>query len=475
MKLILQLLLILTLTGTSRIAWGQEYVSSTFIRSLDKNYFLNNYGLAVHSGVDLYRMLYTTVDLEGRPDTASGLVVLPVEKGYDYSISVYHHGTVGSRFEVPSYSSGEDEIAALFGALGFVSLAPDYIGLGDSRGFHPYIHANSEAWATRDMVMAVEEFCELNATYVRKRVLFTGYSQGGHAGMAAHRLFETEDLGYEVPAAAHMSGPYVISEVMKDMLLSDEEYPLVAYLPFVSLSYNEVYGIFNGNIQNFFIPKYATAINRFYNEEIDLWTLNGFLANTLLTDHGGVYPKFMIQPDMLASILSDDDHPVNLALKDNDVHDWAPEADTKLFYCGADEQVDFQNSITCESTMKQNGAPEVEAINLNNNADHGGCVSPALTASLFHFLAYRDLLMVGVEEAKLFDQVGVYATQDEMCISNLPNGKNIFSLYGYDGNVYFNNKLINETTIPVNLNSGVYILVIQHENGAYTSKKVFVR
>ena len=474
MKQVLRLAFSLIIGCIAVLSYSQNYVSSNFIRSLDQNYFLNNYGLSVHTGVDLYQMLYTTVDLEGKLDTASGLVALPVKKEYDYSIVVYHHGTVGSRYEVPSFSSGEDEIAALFAAIGFVGLAPDYLGLGESRGFHPYIHADSEAWASRDMVKAVEEFCQNNSTYVRKRVLFTGYSQGGHAGVAAHRLFEMEEFDYEVPAAAHMSGPYVISTIMKEFLLSEEEYPLVAYLPFVALSYNEVYGIFDGDIENFFLPKYAGAIMQFYNEEIDLWKLNDLLANTLFSEFGGVFPNKMVQPDMLEAILSNDDHPVNIALRDNDVHDWTPMADTKLFYCGADEQVDFQNSIICEETMNQNGAPSVEAINLNNNADHGGCVTPAVTAGLFHFLAYRDLLMVGTNEFEDLD-ISIQGNQTSIEIEGLPSGNHTISLYGYDGSIYLQDVLLNHNHISVNLNSGLYIGVIQLENGAVLCKKVFVK
>ena len=35
---------------------------------------------------------------------------------------------------------------------------PDYLGMGESPGLHPYVHGESEATATLDMIRAAREF-----------------------------------------------------------------------------------------------------------------------------------------------------------------------------------------------------------------------------------------------------------------------------------------------------------------------------
>lgn len=414
------LLTILVVTGSASL-FGQKFISSEYLRSYDKAHFLAEYSLFVQNAVDLYRINYTTVNTEGEVDTASGLVILPDNNNFTYSVIAYHHGTVGSRYDVPSYESFEILIPSIYAAYGFISIAPDYIGLGDSKGFHPYIHAASEAWNTKDMLIAAEEFYKEKDYTFKRRVMMSGYSQGGHAGMAAHRLLETEDLGFEVVAATHMSGPYDISSGMKDLLLSEEEYPLVAYMPYVALSFDLVYGIFNGDINNFFLPNYSDIIMRFYREEIDLWTMNDLLVAELNSEFGKAIPAKMIVPQVLADIVANENHPVNVALRDNDVYDWTPTADTKLYYCGKDEQVAFQNSLTAEAKMKENGTKLIEAVNIDPNGTHSSCVSPAVTRSVFFFLSFRQLTDID-------DEIFV----KELAIHPNPVGQGVITLIGLE-------------------------------------------
>ena len=366
LKKLLTSTLILAVCVISR---SQDYISNTYLETLESSYFFSTFGLSVINGVDLYRMEYTTIGSDGLLDTASGLVVLPTNKDITYNTVVYHHGTVGSRFEVPGYGSFERVLPAILGAYGFVAIAPDYLGLGSSRGFHPYIHAATQASSSRDMVLAVKQFLELQDYQTDNTLMMTGYSQGGHAGMATHRLFEEQDLGYEVVAASHMSGPYDISGAMKSLLLSDDEYPLVAYVPNVVLGYNEVYGLFEKDLSDIFLPQYANKILEYYREETDLWSLNEELVDLLRNEFGKANPNYMLVPDTLAAINSNPDHPVNQKLRENDVYDWAPNAATLLIYCGMDEQVAPVNSITADSVMRANGASNVRLVLADANGD----------------------------------------------------------------------------------------------------------
>ena len=51
------------------------------------------YGAIIQNGVDLYKVTYTTPDAFGQPDTASGLLVVPVrQQSSRYPVLVYQHG-----------------------------------------------------------------------------------------------------------------------------------------------------------------------------------------------------------------------------------------------------------------------------------------------------------------------------------------------------------------------------------------------
>lgn len=443
-------------------ASSQQVTSSEYLLSYDQEYFNNDLGISFSKyGVDLYRINYTTTDLEGAVDTASGLVVIPQLEDLNLALLSYSHGTVGSRYEVPSYLSFEHTIAAIYSSMGVVTIAADYLGLGDNKGVHPYVHADSEAWASHDMMLAVKDFlpAEMNVQ-LDDRLILTGYSQGGHAAMALHRLIESE-TDTEVTVSMPMSGPYSISTGMRDLLTSDEEYSVVAYLANTAISYQEVYGnIFpNGNIEEFFKPLYLGPINQFINEEVDLWQLDSILREMLIVNEGGAYPSKMVMDDILADILSDDNHPVNIALRDNDVFDWAPVADTRLLYCAGDDQVAFENSLIAKEKMHENGATQVEAINLNSAFDHTECVNPAATALVFYLLAFVEPTGVDRVETGMF-VVYPNPTSGRFTIElendTEPVRIEIFNVQGE--RIYSINDTKSLTNVDIDVHTGIYFI-----------------
>jgi len=213
----------MVMLSCSALVRAQELVSSEQIGQASREELgelFGPFGGLVENSVTLYRILYTTPDIEGRTDTASRLLILPNRPDDVLPLICVQHGTVNSKSDVPSNLAGGYELGLSFGALGYVTVMPDFLGLGESRGFHPYVHADSEAWASLDMLLAVEAFAAQNGVLLNDQLFITGYSQGGHAGMALHRDIElnNSDL-YTVTAASHMSGPYSISGIMRDLIL----------------------------------------------------------------------------------------------------------------------------------------------------------------------------------------------------------------------------------------------------------------
>lgn len=345
------------------------------------------------NGVALHKVRYITSNVEGGIDTASGLLGIPLVDFTKSPLLSYQHGTSNSREDVPSRQSFESNIVLAFAASGYVTVAPDYIGLGDSKGQHPYAHAASEAWATLDLLRAVKELQDPLEFSLNDQLFLTGYSQGGHATMAAHRSAQLEYPDeFTVTASAPMSGPYDISGSMVDFTLQCNRYAFLSYLGNVALSYQLVYKDFlpNGDLSEYFKPDYAAEVEKFASEEIDLFTLNERLAALTTRDVNDTVPKYMLQPAVYQSILDDPNYPANIALADNDVYDWAPEAPTRLYYCEGDDQVTHLNSLVAEAKMNENGAPDVVSINIQSDLDHGECARPAIEATIDFFNQFKD-------------------------------------------------------------------------------------
>ena len=242
---------------------GQKLISTTPAGIISRDFLSFLFGAngsLLENGIELYKITYTTVDVFGKPDTASGLIILPSNGKKSFFPVIYQHGTVDDRNDVPSNVKGGWEAGAVFAGLGYFTILPDYLGLGTSRGYHPYVHAASQSWAATDMLKAAVTFAANAGITLNEKLFITGYSQGGHASMALHRDLEKNPVpGFKVAAAAHLSGPYSISTSMLDILLSNQEYGNSGYLPHTLLGYNHIYKLYT-NLNQVIKPAYLDIV-----------------------------------------------------------------------------------------------------------------------------------------------------------------------------------------------------------------------
>ena len=455
-------------------AEAQQLISSEPKGTFTKEELNAQYGPFFENGVKLHKILYTTPDLQGVTDTASGLLMIPDRPNAVMPLLCAQHGTVTSKTDVPSNLQGGYELGAVFAGLGYVTVMPDFLGLGESRGFHPYVHAASEASASLDMLLATQEYAAQNNIALNDQLFITGYSQGGHAAMALHREIELNkgDL-FKVTAASHMSGPYSISGVMRDLIIGDTPYFFPAYVPFTIISYDEVYNIFE-NLDDIFKPAYANLIEKFYDGTFTLSKVNELLIDLLQTSEGASIPKFMFQDSVLNAVLADPNHPFNVALRDNDVYEWAPQAPTRLIYCTADDQVPFRNSIVADSVMNVLGAPDVMSIDANSAADHGGCVFPAVLQTFLFFNQYKSIT-TDVNEFVILQDVKIYPNpaSDLININNISDNS-IVQIIDFEGRIRKSKQSQSDSiTIDLkNLNKGFYVLKIISDKGSWLGKIV---
>lgn len=375
---------------------AQNIVSIDFLENRTRAELTADFGIFVKYGADLYRVTYETPDINGVKDTASGLFVYPAPEEVTeinvYPSLIYQHGTVGDRNDVPSQLNGGYQLALFWASVGYATSAADFLGLGTSRGFHPYVHARTEATAAIDFHLAIKQVASEQDFLLNEQLFVTGYSQGGHAAAAAQKMIQEDYVGQlEVTAAAPMSGPYSISGIMRDLMLDDDQaYFFVGYAPYSVMSYNLEYEIFQDLNQVFKAPVAALA-QQFFDEEIDLWEMNEMLIEWLEENHGISAPRFMFQDSIIMQVENDLNHPINEALRDNDLINWAPEAPTRIYYCTADDQVPFMNSVVAQDSMLASGATDLQAIDVASNEDHGGCVTPAVTAAFIFFNSLQNV------------------------------------------------------------------------------------
>ncbi len=401
---------------------AQSILSAEFLGNITKDALQLQFFQPFHCGADRYRVTYETTDVTGAPTVASGLVCLPDDLQFKYPLACYMHGTSSTNDEVPSNLVFDSDIAVALCGKGYVSFAPDYLGLGVSPGIHPYVHAASEAWVGTDLLQATVAFAEQAGVTLNGQLFLTGYSQGGHAAMAMHRKVDQELAGaFTVTAAAPMSGPYSIGEVMRDLILSGAEYDRPGYLVNTIISYQYVYGDLFADFADAFRPEYLPVVAQYWQDEIGLGELNDALTDLLQANEGAVIPLKVLRDEFVQAVSDQADHPANQRMSENDTYTWTPVAPTRLLYCAADEQVPYENSTLAATAMTAAGAPDVQAVNISSFSNHLTCAFLAVPTMINFFAQYQQLEpLVDVAEATR-SAMSVYPNpaQDRLTVSGL--------------------------------------------------------
>ena len=363
---------------------SQYLVSCVYLEISSSNVLSGATGLSLDYDVKMYKLTYNTVDTDSLPIIATGAFFIPTNTTCtDFPFAVYNHGTTLRKNDVPSNNNPEAIIGKVFSAGGYFVCMPDYIGMGDSPGFHPYVHAKSEATASVDMIRAAREYLSTTSFVDNNELFLTGYSQGGHACMATTKFINDENLQSEfnIVASAPCSGPYDLSGIMADTIISPTPYSNPGYIVYLLASYQLAYGNIFNSWSDVLYPPYDTIVPPFFsgnNTTLDMGLLNSLIPNQM---------SLLIRDTCLNNFINDSinkNHPWWRALIDNDNYDWLPLKPLRMYYCTADEQVAYTNALNAENIMINNGALDVQAINIGNN-DHGGCILPALSSAFNWF------------------------------------------------------------------------------------------
>jgi pimeloyl-ACP methyl ester carboxylesterase len=322
-------------------------------------------GLTPRYDVINHRLTYRTIDAQGNPIVASGLVSVPVKAGAAASpVLSYQHGTIEQDSEAPTNRATVEEPAVVLASLGYIVVAADYVGYGASKGApHPYLLSAPTAAAVIDLLTAAKTWRARNRVADNGQLFLIGYSEGGYATVAAHRALQTAGGAHaaSLVATAPGAGPYDIGVTLDELLRRVREAnPLLGAL----LS-----------------PGLLRGLTPFQRA-----TVRELLLKELLPANSDVE----FDARVLDSYLADD----RTALERlGNVHDWAPAVPVRLFHGRDDLTVPYVASTTALAAMRTRGAGDVTLTDCTTvPSGHLECVPEYLSIALADFASRaRDL------------------------------------------------------------------------------------
>jgi pimeloyl-ACP methyl ester carboxylesterase len=303
----------------------------------------------VDYGVSLYRVGYWTTGVDGALTRVSGLIALPRNARLRGVVS-FQHGTESDRASSPSTPDPSNGVltAAAFAGRGYLLIAPDYIGLGASAAKHPYLHATTEANAVIDLLRAARIVVDANGYAWPSRVMLIGFSQGGHATLAAQRALEAAPIdGIEIAASAPIAGPFDLAAISFPNALDGASTAASTYLAYMLNAYSDIYGERLGSALR---EPFATNVPALFDGS-----------------HGGDavmaalprMPREMFRAEFLASYADGSPNWLRDRLVENGLGEWTPRAPIRLFFGSKDLDVAPREAAVEAARLTQRGGDAV--------------------------------------------------------------------------------------------------------------------
>ena len=295
--------------------------------------------------VKVVALNYNTIGPKGEQTNASAAMLVPVSSATcntaNEPLLAYARGTeVSKPRTLANANDGETFLLiAMYASQGYVVVATDYLGFAKSNfPYHPYLQADSEASSVIDSLRAARLAAPAQGATLSGKVMFTGYSQGGHSSMAAQRAAERDNANeFNVVAGAHLAGPYNLSGSFKSpVVIAGYQY----FVPFLVNGYQKTYGDVYTDINTVYKMPYATYI-------ADLLPSPTLTYTTLVTT-GPTPGTFWLpgaqgetptqardaifQAAFITDVQTNNANTFYLDAKKNDLLGWTPKAQTLL--CG---------------------------------------------------------------------------------------------------------------------------------------------
>jgi predicted esterase len=332
-------------------------------------------GIVLQYDVDVYKVVYVTIDPKGNLVQASGALYIPKGRS-NLSLISFHHGTMTQRTEAPSANPLNTSEGLLSAALGYFALEPDYLGFGESNILHPYLYQKSSALTVIDFIRAGRSVASAKRVTLNSQVFLAGYSEGGYVTLAAQKEIEKNYRGeINITASAPMAGSYDLN-LTANAILQNKTYNEPGYLAFIFLVYNNIYGW--NRLNDIFMVSYSQLIPPLFDGTKNLGQINAFLTTDLTK---------LFNQSFVASFQSGKETAITDAFTANSLLDWTPTSPTRLFHGDADELVPYQNSVEARDYFNSHGA-KIDLVTIAGGT-HETSALPSIIAALNWFGSLR--------------------------------------------------------------------------------------
>ena len=287
--------------------------------------------------VKVVSLNYNTIGVNAEAANASGVMLVPSGTACTAAapLLAYARGTEVSKVRtLANPADGETFLlAAVYAAQGYAVVATDYLGFAKSTyAYHPYLHADSEASTVIDSIRAARNAAGAVGASLSGKVVLSGYSQGGHSSMAAHRAIERDNASeINVVGGAHLAGPYNLSGSIK---VPTAVAGVQFFVPFLVTAWQKVYGNVYSDVKTVFKAPYSDYIETLLPSPTLTYTT--LVTTGRLPGAAGETPNqardALFQSAFLTDSQTNNSNALYLAAKKNDLTGWSPKAKTLL--CG---------------------------------------------------------------------------------------------------------------------------------------------
>ncbi len=229
------------------------------------------------------------------------------------------------------------------------------------------MHADTEARAVIDLLKAARNVVAAAGFTWPAGLFLTGFSQGGHATLAAQRTLETAPVdGLRVTAAAPLAGSYNLSAIGFPTALSGRARAASLYLAYMFGSYARLYGMPLSSVAR---EPYAQQIPILFDGAHNSETIIAALP---------ARPRELFRSEFLTAYDTGQRTWLLQKLAENSIADWTPRAPIRLYYGIHDVDTSpAEAQVEAERLSARGG--DVRAINVGE-FDHEGSLVAAIPA-----------------------------------------------------------------------------------------------
>ncbi len=340
--------------------------------------------------VSVHKIIYN-INHKGKNITASGAVAIPKDIETP-SILIDNHGTLQRDSWAPSNAVKGNFIHRFtqFSSAGYIVLAPDYIGFGESANeFHPWLLPEPGAEAVVGIINSAKDLLDQYNVNYENKIFITGFSEGANIVLGAQRRIEQNPgLNINLIASSPASGAYDMDYTFTNRILGDTPTEALGGA-YIIITFHQIYD-WSNPLSDFFKEPYASEFEKILNLP-GAFEDNFFSENVISIDfaNGVLNHDTLYNQSFLNEFESNPNNKVKLKLVESNIYNWTPVTPTMLHYGKDDSTTYYQNSLNTYQKFLSNGAdPQKISIIGYDGKDHEGSESPWFKSTLDWFSGF---------------------------------------------------------------------------------------